>query len=91
MVVPAMRAEFTRYGMARHRPLVAMLQLAGAMGLLVGLRYPPLGVAAASGLAAMMGVALVVRFRIGDSLAQCIPAAGYFLLNVYLVAGWLGR
>ena len=57
----------------------------------MGLRYPLLGIAAGGGLALMMGVAVVTRLRIGDSLFQCVPAVLYLLLNVYICVRLVGR
>ena len=80
----AMRHEFERYQLGGQRILVGLLQWAAGVGLLIGLYLPWLGQAAAGGLALMMVVALVVRFRIKDAPLQMLPAAGYLLLNAYL-------
>jgi len=45
---------------------------------------PWMGRSAAAGLALMMLVAVGVRIRIKDSLAQTTPAFFYLLLNAYL-------
>jgi len=85
----AMRHEFERYQLGGQRILVGLLQWAAGAGLLIGLYLPWLGQAAAGGLALMMVVALVVRFRIKDTPLQMLPAAGYLLLNAYLcIAGF---
>ena len=86
-----MRQEFVRYGFGRYRVLVAVLQLAGAVGQIVGLRYPMLGCFASGGLALMMLVALVVRKRVGDRLEKWIPAAVYMAGNLYLAGVSLYR
>jgi hypothetical protein len=91
LLLPGMKAEFVRYGLAGYRLIVGWLQVAGALGLLLGLRYPLLGIAAGVGLALMMGVAVVTRLRIGDSLIQCVPAVLYLLLNVYICVRLVGR
>lgn len=86
-----MRHEFTRYGLGRYRVVVAMLQLAGAVGQIVGLGYPLLGCFASGGLALMMFVALLVRRRIGDRFGHWVPAAVYFVGNIYLAGAALYR
>jgi hypothetical protein len=78
------RSEFERYGLASERPLVGILQLLAALGQFTGLLVPVAGIAACSGLALMMLVAIHVRIRVKDSLPQTLPAILYFLLNVYL-------
>ncbi|MFZ4681213.1 MAG: DoxX family protein [Terrimicrobiaceae bacterium] len=85
-VSPYLKREFIRYGMDALRPLVGSLQIAAAMGLVGGLSQPWMGSAAATGLAAMMLVAVWVRIRIKDSLLQTTPALCYLVLNAYL--GW---
>jgi hypothetical protein len=84
LLIPQMKAEFVRYRLAHYRVIVGWLQITGAAGLLVGLRYPSIGLAAGCGLALMMGVAVVTRLRIGDSLVQCVPAILFLLLNLYI-------
>ena len=84
LLAPKMRLEFERYGVGRYRHLVASLQLLGAVGQLTGLFYPPLASLAAGGLMAMMLIAVFVRFKIGDTLVQTIPAAIYLSANLYL-------
>jgi hypothetical protein len=80
-----MKQEFLRYGLGSQRLLVGILQCLAGMGLLVGMRQPWIGQAAAGGLALMMLVAVVVRFQIKDSLLQTLPALLYLGLNAYLM------
>ena len=80
-----MRREFERYRLSKYRPLIACLQIAGAVGQLAGGKYPGLGILASGGLSAMMLIAIAVRLQIGDRLLQCIPAAIYMVGNAYLV------
>ena len=64
--------------------LVGALQLAAAIALVAGLEQPWLGRTAAGGLALMMLVAVGVRFKIKDTLAETTPALLYLALNTYL-------
>jgi hypothetical protein len=79
-----MKREFERYKLVQHRMLIGSLQLLAAFGLLAGLSEPWMGRSAAAGLALMMLVGVIVRFRINDSLLQMTPAFLYMLLNAYL-------
>lgn len=83
------RSEFDRYGLPGVRGFVGSMQLAGAVGVLCGLFYRPIGVAAAAGLSAMMVLGLIVRFRIHDHPQLMIPAASLGLLNATLVVLFL--
>ncbi|MGI8431814.1 MAG: DoxX family protein [Chthoniobacterales bacterium] len=80
----AMAVEFERYRLARQRQLVGALQVAAAFGLILGLREPWIGRAAATGLTVMMLLAVGVRIKIKDSFAQALPAFFFFALNAYL-------
>ncbi|MFZ4764085.1 MAG: DoxX family protein [Roseimicrobium sp.] len=79
-----MKREFERYHLGSQRVLVGTLQVAASLGLLAGLSQPWMGRSAATGLALMMLVAVGVRIRIKDSLAQTTPAFFYLFLNAYL-------
>ena len=79
-----MRREFARYGLPRQRVLTGILQLLGAVGLLAGLVFPPLGQWAAGGLALLMVLGFGVRLKIRDSLLQALPAFFYLVLALYL-------
>ena len=86
-----MQQEFLRFGLGRYRVVGAILQLAGAMGQIFGLRYPLLGCVASGGLTLMMFVALLVRVKVGDRLKKSIPATAYLVGNLYLAAAALHR
>lgn len=81
---PEMKREFLRYGLSKWRPLIGLLQLSAAGGLLLGLMLPWIGQAAAAGLALMMLTGVCVRIRIKDTVIQTVPAFFYFALNAYL-------
>jgi hypothetical protein len=84
LFAPQMKREFVRYGLARFRVVTGVLQLLGALGLLVGLQVPGIGRSAAAGLALMMLAGVGVRLRIRDTLRQTFPAFFYMVLNAYL-------
>jgi hypothetical protein len=54
--------------------LIGLLELAGVAGVLVGLAWPPIGVAAAIGLALLVLGAIVFHVRASDSVADTAPA-----------------
>jgi DoxX-like family len=54
--------------------LIGLLELAGVTGVLVGLARPPIGVAAAIGLALLVLGAIVFHVRASDSVADTAPA-----------------
>ncbi len=85
------RGEFDRYGMPDVRRFVGTAQLLGGAGVLIGLLVAPVGAAAALGLATMMFLGLVVRYRIHDAPRLMVPAGSLFVVNCALVGLFLAR
>lgn len=80
-----MVAEFKRYGLQRFRVIIGALECLGALGLLAGQFSPPLLIAAGAGLALLMLLGIATRIRIGDSIAQMLPAAALLVLNAFVL------
>jgi uncharacterized membrane protein YphA (DoxX/SURF4 family) len=55
-------------------PAIGLLELAGAIGLVVGLAWSPLGVAAAAGLALLSIGAVASHVRVHDKVTAVAPA-----------------
>jgi hypothetical protein len=54
--------------------LIGLLELAGVVGVLAGLAWAPIGVAAAVGLALLAAGAVVFHVRASDGIADTAPA-----------------
>jgi DoxX-like family len=54
--------------------LIGALELAGVAGVLVGLAWPPIGIAAAIGLALLSIGALAFHLRASDRVVDMVPA-----------------
>jgi DoxX-like family len=54
--------------------LVGLLELAGVAGVLVGLAWAPIGIAAAIGLALLVFGAIIFHVRASDSVTDTAPA-----------------
>lgn len=78
-------AEFERYGLARWRPLIGLLEVAGGLGLIVGQWFLPLKIAAATGLFVLMLCGLWARWRIRDPWYAMLPAGILALVNLVIV------
>jgi uncharacterized membrane protein YphA (DoxX/SURF4 family) len=63
----------------RHLPVLAGLEVAGAVGILIGLWLEPLGVAAAIGLVAYFVGALIGHLRVGDTKGAAAPVVPLLL------------
>ena len=83
------RGEFERYGMPGVRRFVGSMQMLGGAGVLVGLVAGPVGVLSAAGLTVMMGLGLLVRYRIHDAPRLMLPAASLGILNAVLTGLFL--
>lgn len=73
--VPDMRSRATHLGFSvgSYR-VIGALELLGVAGVLVGLAWAPIGIAAATGLVAMMVGAVVCHLRAGDRPTEVVPA-----------------
>lgn len=84
-----MKSEFKRFQLEKLGLLTIILQLLGAIGLLLGFWfYRPLLLISAAGLSLMMLLGLLVRFKLKDSLWVSLPALFFMLLNAYIF--WIG-
>lgn len=63
---PAQFAVLERVGAVRLAPILALLELAGATGLLIGLAWWPLGAAAGIGVTLYFLGAIASHIRVGD-------------------------
>jgi|LakMenEpi03Aug12_release.lakeMendotaPanAssembly.Ray.scaffolds.fasta_scaffold10857_16 hypothetical protein len=81
---PHMRREFKRFGMEKLGLLIIILQLFGAIGLLVGLRYDIILTLASLGLALLMFSGVIVRVISKDNLRSTLPALCFMGLNAYI-------
>lgn len=79
-----MALEFERYQLEKYRVLVGWLEILGAVGLIVGLKFNLLFLLATCGLAVLMGLGVYTRYRVGDSILQIMPALLLFLVCCYL-------
>jgi hypothetical protein len=83
-ISPYMKKEFQRFGLAKFGLLAIVLQILGATGLILGLRFNPILVISSLGLALLMFIGLLVRIRLKDSIWISIPAFFFMGLNTYI-------
>jgi hypothetical protein len=82
-----MQASADHFGIEwRRYRLLGVAELAAAAGLLAGLVWHPLGIAAALGLALLVGGAVVMHLRAGDSLKDIAPALAILLVTIVYLA-----
>jgi hypothetical protein len=72
---PKMVASAGHFGIpwSRYR-LIGVAELLAAAGVIAGLIWPPIGVAAATGMCALLVGALTTHLRSGDHLEDAAPA-----------------
>lgn len=79
-----MSEEFNRFRLSiLKRKITGALQIIGALGLLAGLFYYPLGLVASLGLSILMLLGFGVRLKIKDGFFQTIPSFLLMVLNGY--------
>lgn len=79
-----MKSEFIRFGLSKFGALTAILEIVGAIGLLIGLLYNSILLISSGGLALLMFFGVIVRLKIKDGLLASSPALFYFGLNLYI-------
>ena len=84
---PDVVATYTRVGVPEERlDQLAWILLAGAAGLIAGLFWPPIGVAAGIGLVVYFLLAVAAHIRAGDSGNLPVPVAMELLAIASLIA-----
>lgn len=81
---PHMKSEFIRFGLEKFGLLTAVLEISGALGLLVGLMINSILLISSGGLALLMFLGFLARLRVKDSLWVSLPALFYMALNSYI-------
>ena len=81
---PHMKSEFIRFGLGKFGGITAVLEILGAVGLMVGLLFNPILVISSGALALLMFLGTAVRVKIKDSLWTTLPALFFLALNSYI-------
>ena len=79
-----MKNEFKRFGIEKLGLATVLLEILGALGLLVGLKFYFLLMISSLGLALLMLAGLIVRIKLKDSIWISLPAFFYMVLNTYI-------
>lgn len=79
-----MKLEFKRFGLEKYGTITALLEILGALGLLVGLVFKPILFISSGGLALLMLFGLIVRVRVKDNFRLLLPALLFMVLNGYI-------
>ncbi len=81
---PHMKNEFKRFGLEKIGLVTVILEITGAVGLLVGLKFSPILLISSLGLALLMLSGLVVRIKLKDGIWASLPAFFFMILNGYI-------
>ena len=79
-----MKSEFKRFGLEKFGLLTAVLEIGGALGLLVGLMINSILLVSSGGLALLMFFGVVARLRVKDSFLVSLPAWFYMGVNTFI-------
>ena len=83
-ISPKMENEFKRFGLEKAGTLTAVLEILGAVGLLVGMKVQLILLISSGGLALLMLLGVAVRIKVKDSFWISLPALFFMLLNAYI-------
>jgi hypothetical protein len=81
---PHMKSEFERFDLKDFGLFVIVLEILGAIGLLVGLLYNPILLLSSGGLSLLMLLGLMTRIRMKDGFWVSLPAIALMILNGYI-------
>ncbi len=84
-----MKEDFKRFGLEKFSTLTGILEICGGAGLLTGLFYLPIMWISSGGLALLMLLGVIFRFRSGDGFLSSFPALLFMILNAYLFVFFL--
>ena len=84
LISPRLRIEFERFGLPEYRMLTGILQLVGAVGIILGLLFPLLGMFASAGLTLLMVAGFITRIKIKDSFVETLPSFFFMIINGYI-------
>ncbi len=89
---PKMRRAAAHFGIpwSRYR-LLGVAELAAAAGVLIGIWWPAVGVAAATGMILLLVGALVTHRRAGDPIKEAVPALLVLVITIAYLAITLTR
>lgn len=79
-----MKSEFKRFGLEKFGILTVVLEIGGALGLLVGLMINSILLISSGGLALLMFLGFLARLRVKDSLWVSLPALFFMGLNAFI-------
>jgi len=83
-ISPNMKKEFERFNLKNLGLFVIILEIVGAIGLVVGLFFKPLLLLSSGGLAILMFLGLITRIKSKDSFLVSLPALFFMILNAYI-------
>ena len=79
-----MKLEFKRFSLEKLGFFIIILELLGAIGLIVGLKFNFILSISSLGLSLLMLSGVLVRIRLKDSILISLPAFFYMVLNGFI-------
>ena len=76
-----MKEEFKRFNLEKIGFHIIILELLGALGLIIGLKFNLILMVSSLGLTLLMLAGVAVRIKLKDSLRVSFPAIFYLVLN----------
>jgi len=81
---PYMKGEFKRFGLEKMGLTIIILEIIGALGLLIGLKFYSILIMSSLGLALLMLAGLIVRIKLKDGIWISLPALFFMILNAFI-------
>jgi len=79
-----MKSEFERFNLKHIGLFIIILEILGAIGLLVGIFFKPILLISSGGLSLLMFFGFMTRVKLKDSFLVSFPAIFLMILNGYI-------
>ncbi len=86
-ISPHMKKEFKRFNLEKLALITIILELLGASGLLVGLKFNLILAISSLGLSLLMLCGLLIRIKLKDNIWLSLPAGLFMILNLLIFLG----
>jgi uncharacterized membrane protein YphA (DoxX/SURF4 family) len=83
-ISPHMKSEFERFNLKHIGLFIIILEILGAIGLLVGIFFKPILLISSGGLSLLMFFGFMTRVKLKDSFLVSFPAIFLMILNGYI-------
>ena len=80
-----MKDDFIRFNLESFINFIGVIEIAGGIGMLLGLKYPLLLTISSFGLSLLMALGIFTRIRVDDTFKETLQAIIFLIINLYIL------